>query len=389
MSTVHFEFATFFRQAPNALLAEYFHARDLLRDVPFSTLRSRDVVQILAGVQALPPEALARVEAELRDVHLVARCAGAAVIQDELTLRGFAEAATEIGTLANDHARALRLFLDHGGVPGSAFDAVRGYAHARGQSRSRLRRRSGLPRVLPLVDELARRRLADAMREHFKPQGRARHCEVLVHERLNPHRFCFFAYPEDYPATPLTIDENGLGSAPHNPVFEVAFIWRWEEGVLEVGAPGARSDIDALAARFRAAVLPEVALGGNARSLRVHPVLDPGFRFPTDAQDGILDVEVAGVRFAARDRGGARLEIQRGEDETLHAFLQRAVDVEALYDRGLDLSMVKLRVLWRGIGRRKPTTTTFHLLMPDGTDLSDDPKHQVIRRYLTRWQLAA
>ena len=73
----------------------------------------------------------------------------------------------------------------------------------------------------------------------------------------------------------------------------------------------------------------------------------------------------------------------------LHAFLKRAVRVEALYDCGLDISRVKLRVVWRGIGRRKPTTTTFQLLMPDGTDLSDDPKHQVIRRYLTRWQLAA
>lgn len=389
MTTLHFELSTFFRQAPNALLAEYFHARGHLLDVSFDTLRSRDVAPILAGVQALAPEARARVEADLRDVHLVARRAGAGAIQDELTLRGFAADAGRIGSLGNDLTCALRLFLDHGDAAGGAFDTVRLFAHARGSSLPRLRRRSGLPKVRPLVDELARRRLADALREHFRPQGRGRHCEVLVHERLNPHRYCFFAYAEDYPAAPLTIDANGLGTAAFSPAFEVAFIWRWEEGVLEVGAPGARTDIDAIAARFRGAVLPEVALGGNARSLRVHAVLDPSFRFPTDAQDGILNVEVAGVRFAASDRGGARLEIQRGDDETLHAFLQRAVDVDALYDRGLDLSMVKLRVTWRGIGRRKPTTTTFHLLMPDGTDLSDDPKHQVIRRYLTRWQLAA
>lgn len=65
------------------------------------------------------------------------------------------------------------------------------------------------------------------------------------------------------------------------------------------------------------------------------------------------------------------------------------MDLEALAARGLDLSMVKLRFTWRGVGRRKPTTTTFQLFMPDASDLSDDPKHQVIRRYLARWQLAA
>ncbi len=389
MSTVHFEFSTFLRQAPNALLAEYFHARDLLRDVPFGALRTRDVAPILAEIGRMAPDARAQVETELRDVHLVARRAGAAAIQDELTLRGLPADAERIGALGSDHARALRLFLDHGAVPSGAFDAVRMFAHARGQALPRLRRRSGLPRMLPLVDELARRRLADAVREHFRPQGRARHCEVIVQERLNPHRFCFFAYAEDYPAAPLTIDANGLGTASFSPAFEVVFIWRWEEGVLEVGAPGARSDIDAIAARFRAAVLPDVALAGNARSLRVHAVLDPAFRFPTDAKDGILNVEVAGVRFTEKNRGGAHVDVGRGDNETLHAFLERAVHVEALYDCGLDISRVKLRVIWRGIGRRKPTTTTFQLLMPDGTDLSDDPKHQVIRRYLTRWQLAA
>ncbi len=390
MGMMHFELSSFLRQTPNVLLSEYFRARGLLDHLDVAALRPHQVQPVLDALGALDEPARASIEDELRDVHLVARRAGVAAMQDELALRGQPVAAASLSALANDHARALRVLLDHGPASGGAFDALRGFAMARSHDLPRLRRRSGLPPERPQVDAEARHRLAEAVRAHFRPQGRGQHCEVRVYERFNPHRYCFFVYAQDHTAAPLTIDGEGLGTTVFSPAFEVAFIWRWEEGVLEVGAPVSRpGDVDALVARFREAVLPGGGGDANARSLRLHPVLDPHFRFPTDARDGILQVDVAGVRFVEQRARGGKLELVRSPDEELLTFLQRVVNLEDLYDRGFDLSMVKMRVVWRGRGRCKPTTTTFHLVMPDGTDLSDEPKHQVIRRYLARWQLAA
>lgn len=387
MATIHYQLSTFLLKTPHGVLRDYFHRRGILGSLPFEGMKRRAAASALAAALAeLPLEDRARVDEELREVFFVARRAGTNAMCDEVFGRGYAVEAAALASMENDYARALRIYLDH--PDDDVFAACLSYAHARTLATGRLRRRSGLPKLEPLSDEVALRRLAQGVSRHFEREHRGERCEVSHHLRLNPRRHWFFAYPEDYPASELAYTEEGLTCRERRPVFEVAFAWHPEEGLLEVGTPGDRSDMDALAEVFRAAVLPGVHDAGNGRPLVIQRLLDPAFHFPTDPGDGIRAVEPVAFRFTQGRRSGSSLEIQRDEAEPLHAFLDRVVDLDQLRAAGLSLYSARLRVTWRPEVKRV-RTTTFTLTMPDGTDLTDDPKHRVIRAYLKRWGLAA
>ena len=72
---------TFLRQTPNALLADYFSRRALLGHIDFASLRKTQVEPIMAGIEALDPNARADVEADFQGIH-----AAAASTQVEVTM---------------------------------------------------------------------------------------------------------------------------------------------------------------------------------------------------------------------------------------------------------------------------------------------------------------
>ena len=386
MPAIHYSLATFLLHTPPDLLRVYLSRRALLEGVAFEGLKRRAGARVVAAAIAELPEGdRVAVEADFRNLALAAR-AGTSALCDVVGVRGRVQEADALAALENDHARALRLLLDHDGD--GVFAEILHFAQARSLPAGRFHRRSGLPLVAPRTDADALDVLGAGLCAHFRTQRRGYRFEVSHSARRFPNRHWFLGVGEDHQQAEVAFDDLGLTCVPRRPAFEVAYMWHPDEGLLEIAAPGDRRDVDQLADVFRAAVLPGVESCGNGRSIAIHSVLDPKFNYPTDPKDGIRCIEPVKFRFTEGRRSGAALDVQRGQNESLHAFAGRVVNFDALERQGLSLYSARIRATWRpeaGCG----TSTTFTLTMPDSTDLDDAPKHQVLRGYLRKWGLAA
>lgn len=386
MPAIHYSLSTFLLHTPPDLLRAYLARRELLEGVAFEGLKRRAAARVVASALAELPEAdRVPVEADFRNLALAAR-AGTSALCDVLGVRGRIAEADALAALENDHARALRLLLDHD--QDGLFGEVLHFAQARSLPAGRFHRRSGLPHVAPRTDAEALAGLSAGLCAHFRTQRRGYRFEVSHSARRFPNRHWFLGVGEDHQQAEVEFDDVGLTCVPRRPAFEVAYMWHPDEGLLEIAAPGDRRDVSQLADLFRAAVLPGVDFGGNDRSIALHQVLDPQFCYPTDPKDGVRAIEPVKFRFTEGRRNGAALDVQRGPNESLHAFAGRVVNFEALQRQGLSLYSARIRAVWRPEAKCG-TSTTFTLTMPDSTDLDDAPKHQILRGYLRRWGLAA
>ena len=120
---------------------------------------------------------------------------------------------------------------------------------------------------------------------------------VEYHYRSNPDRHCFFAFADDYSGALLTMAQDGLMRQSVRPVFEICFVFYPEEGVLELAAPGRAKEIAALQELFcRIALGLEGRPTGKAQVIfDLNGLLNPGFSFPTDPEDGIERVDLLAV----------------------------------------------------------------------------------------------
>jgi hypothetical protein len=246
--------------------------------------------------------------------------------------------------------------------------------------------------VQVLDDAVTLDRLRRMIQELYGRDGRGRHCHIDQYLREEPHRHCFFAYPEDYSSSDLGYVRDGrLRRLTRRLALEVIFIYRPSEGILEVLAPGGKQYVDDLVASFCLTVLglDHVPPESEADAFNINVLLDRHFAFPCEPADRIQNVYVrelvldvpgpAGKQIAVRARTGPRSS--RGVHDVIDEYLDR----RKLLINEIDVHSARLRVLFQAEGNARPKSLTFTLTMPDACTLKDDPYDQVVKRCLQRW----
>jgi hypothetical protein len=383
--------STFLRQTPNALLAEYFTRRGLLGSVDLSSLGKTETKPIMTAVEELDPDMRASVEADFQPVFSLATKSGTRVIVDQAALHGLF-IADEIEAMENHYYRALWLWLEHG-APSTLFDDCVTVARFDHLSFSASRRRKDLPKQVPGCGDAVLEKMAAAISAVYKPQGRGYRCKVDHYLRADPTRHCFYAYPEDFTTSELQFEGQSLARRTRKSVFEVAFVFRPDEGVLEISAPGKKKDIQTLQEVFCRCALGMGRLPplNNSRCYELNGLKKRSFAFPTDPQDKIARVEVVALRLRVNGLPRQRVLIESDptSDLSLYDWMDRVVDQQSVPLSMLDVAQARIRVEWEPENGSKPKTATFTLGVPDSCTLKDEPHHLVVKRYLKAWTIAA
>src|SRR5262249_45319470 len=148
--------------------------------------------------------------------------------------------------------------------------------------------------------------------EYFRQaEGRGRHCVVEVLRRGK--RDYFFAYPEDYSQQSVEWDGDQFARRAHNPAFEVIFVYRQDEGSLDVHCRGAAKATEAMQAIFADVILKVPSLAPASRDDRVYdldPLLDRNFEFNGLENNKVLDVRLRQLRISSRVRKGDRVTLE-------------------------------------------------------------------------------
>ena len=139
------------------------------------------------------------------------------------------------------------------------------------------------------MDEASLRELAGLIRTYFHhTEGRGNNCVVEPFRRGELDYF--FAYPEDYSQQSIEWVDGEFDRRPHNPAFEVIYVYSQKEGTLDLNFRGAHKAIEPLQGMFATAILKLPELPPDPKDGRVYdlnPLRQKGFDFVYDADSGI------------------------------------------------------------------------------------------------------
>lgn len=308
----HYSTRTFFRQTPNALLARYFADRGLFGNMDFSAMKETKLDALFAAWLELPEAQRKPMDAEFQDIFDLSCEKGFRAIIDEARwqMQGDPDALTGfIDTLSAlpDHAyRAMATYLDHS----ECWKGAIRFYHA--DTLPYWRKRKSMGHKPAAVDDDSIQQLADQIRNYFHcTEGRGNNCVVEPFRRGELDYY--FAYPEDYSQQSVEWVDGEFGRRPHNPAFEVIFVYSSREGSLDLNFRGTHKAVEPLQGMFATTILKLDELPPDPKDERIYD-LDllgkRGFDFVYGVGSGIEDVAVRKLRLSSRFSMGERITLE-------------------------------------------------------------------------------
>lgn len=129
-------------------------------------------------------------------------------------------------------------------------------------------------------------------------------------ERHDPFRFAYFVYAEDLPKTDPGFDENDTFCRQiRRNAIEIIFTYNPETGLLEMVAPGAAKQKDAIAAEFCKCILglAELPPSTPKEAFKLNLLKNRDFQFTTDPCDNVQRTEVRMLQFDLPGAGSNQL----------------------------------------------------------------------------------
>lgn len=318
----HYSTKEFFRQIPNALLSRFFQRRDLLMEFDFVGMPDSKPEALFAAWLDLPEDQRHQLDAEFRDIFEMSCEKGFKSIIDEAewqmqpTPEKLTEFIDALSAQPNHYHRAMLTYLDHS----ECWRGATRFYHA--DTLPYWRKRKHMSHKPAAVDTASINQLADLIRDYFhRTEGRGNNCvvEVLRRGELD----YFFAYPEDYSQQSIEWVDGEFGRRPHNPAFEVVYVYSQKDGTLDLNFRGSNKAIEPLQGMFANAILKLDELPPDPKDQRVYnltPLRRKNFQFTYNPGSGIENVLVKKLRLSSRARKGDRITVEADANEDADAI---------------------------------------------------------------------
>ena len=359
----------FFRQMSNALLARYFQERGLFATFDFAGMKEGKIELLFEAWLHLPLTQRNPMETEIREIFEMSSEKGWKAILDEASeqlrdkpevLVAFIEA---FAALPNHFERAMRTFLDHHGF----WRGATLFHHA-----DRLpywRKRKNMGHSQAVTDEASLLELAGLIRNYFHyTEGRGNNCVVEWFRRGELDYF--FAYPEDYSQQSIEWVNGEFDRRPHNPAFEIVYIYSQQEGSLDLNFRGNKKAVEPLQGMFATAILKLKELPPNPEDTRVYdltPLLSRDFEFTPAPESGIEAVKVKKMRLSSRVKKGERVTL---EADAVYETLERLKPSLPL--RVFNLTQVELSASVKVNPLKPPKKVPIRITYPNSCSLKYD-----------------
>ena len=306
----HYTNKDFFRQMPNALLARYFQGRELFGDLDFSAMKEGKPDELFAAWLSLTEAQRNAMDTEFRGIFDMSCEKGFRAMIDEAEFQmdedEFTAWIEKLSALPSHSDRAMLVYLDHN----ACWKGATRFYHA--DTLSYWRKRKNLPQKKAETDDASIQELAGRIRTYFHhTEGRGNNCVVEPFRRGALEYF--FAYPEDYSQQSSEWVNGEFAHRPHNPAFEVIYVYSQSEGSIDLNFRGSYKAIEPLQGMFAEAILKLDKLPPDPKDTRVYdlaPLLQKSFDFTFTTSSGIEKVIVKKLRLSSRVKQGDRITLE-------------------------------------------------------------------------------
>lgn len=310
----HYSTRSFFRQMPNALLARYFQQHGVFEDFDFTAIKETRIDELLAVWLELPDDQRNMMDAEFRDIFDMSCEKGFRAIIDEADWHyradpdGHQAVVEKLAALPGHYERAMVTFMEYREL----WKGATLFYHADSLAQSSWRKRKNLPHKPAAVDDASLQELARLIRGYFRhTEGRGNNCVVEPFRRGELDYF--FAYTEDYSQQTVEWVNGEFDRRPHNPAFEVIYVYSQREGTLDLHFRGTYKVVESLQAMFATAILKLPELPPDPKDQRVYdlnPLRSRDFEFNYAVGSGIEGVVVRKLRLSSRVNKGDRITLE-------------------------------------------------------------------------------
>ena len=371
----HYTTREFFRQMPNALLSRYFSAHQALAEMDFSTLRDGGPDELFAAWLLLPEDQRNRMDAECKEIFSLSCEQGWCAIRDEANFHlggepvQFNAFMEELSSLPGHAERAMATFLDYG----KYWQGATMFFHA--DSLSYWRKRKGFPKAEASVHEDGRQELANRIRDYFRrTEGRGKNCVVEAYRRGELDYF--FAYPEDYSQQSMEWVNGDFARRPHNPAFEVVYVYNQNAGTLDLNFRGSPKAIEPLQGMFAEAILKLKEMPPDPKDERVYDLnmlRQRDFQFVYDPGSGIERVAVRKMRLSSRIKQGDRLTVEADASKSALAVYDLLDEVgKSLPLVYFNVTQVEISATMKLATEKPQKQVTFRITYPNSCSLKYD-----------------
>lgn len=381
----HYLTKEFFRQIPCALLARYFQGRGLSDGLDFSAMKEgkRDV--LFGAWMYLEEGQRNEMDAEFRDIFEMSCDKGFLAIIGEAPyqFRETPDAVTPfvemLSAMPNHFERAMVTFLDHKNF----WKGATRFYHA--DTLSYWRKRKCLSYQPAAVDEVSIQQLASLIRTYFHhTEGRGNNCVVEPYRRGELDYF--FAFPEDYSQQASEWVDGEFKTRPHNPAFEVIYVYSQKEGSLDLNYRGNPKSIDPLQAMFATAILKLDELPPDPKDARVYdlaPLLQKNFDFIYAPGSGIEKVTVKKLRLSSRVKKGDRITLEAdatANPDAVYALLEQIG--KSIQLKMYNITLVELTASVKVDADKPAKTVPIRITHPNSCSLKYDKLGLLLRDML-------
>jgi hypothetical protein len=379
----HYSTKDFFRQVPNALLARYFQKRQLFSNLDFSAIKETRPEELFSAWLCLADHQRNEMESEFRGIFELSCEKGFRAIIDEaewhLQADHLKSIVEKLAGMANHFERSMITFLDH-----NEFwrNATRFY-HA--DTLPYWRKRKNMQHQRASVDEASLHELAKQIRSYFHSvEGRGNNCvvEALRRGELD----YFFAYPEDYSQQSIEWVNGEFDRRPHNPAFEVIYVYSQDEGSLDLNFRGSYKAIEPLQDMFARAILKLPELPPNPKDTRVYnlnPLLQQSFDFSYEPGSGIQSVALRKLRLSSTVTKGDRITLEADPAENGQAIYKLLEQIKSSTPLHLySVTQVELAVVVSD-AEKPAKVVTIRITYPNSCSLKYDELDLKLRDMLS------
>ncbi|MEO8400738.1 MAG: hypothetical protein ABI597_02940 [Gammaproteobacteria bacterium] len=369
----HYSVRDFFRQTSNNLLERFFHTYSLFNEIDFKNMKESKPEELLQAWLNLPEKQRNGMDAILQEIFELGCEKGFIAIIDEAKWQMETEPKklkcfiSTLSGLPNHYDRAMTTFLDYS----ECWKGATRFYHADTLSYYWRKRKNMGNKPIDFNKECIEQ-LASMIRNYFhQTEGRGKHCVVEIYRRGELDYF--FAYPEDYSQHSIEWVDGEFGRRPHNPAFEIVFIYSQKHGTLDLNFRGSNKASEQLQEMFAIAILKMEKLPPNLKDSRVYdlnPLSNRNFGFVYPIDSGIQDVVIKKIRLSSRVKKGERLtyEVDPLEDQhAIHNILEQAnksFPLQRYYVSRVELTASVL------VDKEKPQkNTSFSLTYPNSCSL--------------------
>lgn len=308
----HYSARSFFRQMPNALLGRYFRSRGLLAELNFAAMKEAKPDALFDAWLNLPENERKAMDAVFQEIFELSCEKGFRAIIDEARWqmqaepKKLADFIEGLSTLPDHYHRSMTAYLDHG----ECWKGATRFYHA--DTLPYWRKRKNMEHKSAAVDTASVEQLANQISHYFhRAEGRGSNCVVEPFRRGELDYF--FAYPEDYSQQSIEWVDGEFDRRPHNPAFEVIYVYSQKDGSLDLNFRGTHKAVEALQGMFATAILKLDELPPDPKDERVYdlnPLRQKSFDFTYAVGSGIESVAVKKLRLSSRVKKGDRITLE-------------------------------------------------------------------------------